>query len=53
MPFARWRTAAIMAIDALSAGQLAWDAEVRGFGLRCQRRDRVYLVKYRAQGRQR
>src|SRR5829696_1463768 len=40
-------------VDALSAGQLAWDAEVRGFGLRCQRRDRVYVVKYRALGRQR
>ena len=40
-------------VDALSAGQLVWDAEVKGFGLRCQRRDRVYLVKYRAHGRQR
>lgn len=40
-------------VDALSAGQLVWDAEVKGFGLRCQRRDRVYLVKSRAQGRQR
>src|SRR5918993_633555 len=40
-------------VDVLSAGQLVWDAEVKGFGLRCQRRDRIYLVKYRAPGRQR
>src|ERR671912_646541 len=40
-------------VDALSAGQLVWDAEVKGFGLRCQRRDRVYVLKFRAQGRQR
>jgi integrase len=41
------------AVDALSPGDLAWDAEVKGFGVRCQRRDRVYMVKYRSQGRQR
>src|SRR4051794_747824 len=40
-------------VDTLTAGQLVWDAEVKGFGVRCQRRDRVYLVKYRAQGRHR
>ena len=41
------------AVDALSPGEVAWDGEIKGFGVRCQRRDRVYLVKYRAQGRQR
>src|SRR5918994_497485 len=40
-------------VDALTASQLVWDAEVKGFGVRCQRRDPVYLVKYRALGRQR
>jgi integrase len=41
------------AVDVLSPGDLLWDAEVKGFGVRCQRRDRVYIVKYRSQGRQR
>ena len=41
------------AVDRLQPGDIAWDAEVRGFGVRCQRRDRVYIVKYRAGGRQR
>src|SRR3712207_4815345 len=40
-------------VDALQPGAIAWDADVKGFGVRCQRRDRVYLVKYRAHGRQR
>jgi integrase len=41
------------AVDRLSPGDMVWDADVRGFGVRCQRRDRVYMVKYRSQGRQR
>jgi len=41
------------AVDRLSPGEMIWDADVRGFGVRCQRRDRVYMVKYRSQGRQR
>src|SRR5829696_5646415 len=41
------------AVDRLEPGDIAWDAEIRGFGVRCQRRDRVYIVKYRAGGRQR
>src|SRR5918998_5228734 len=41
------------AVDRLSPGEMVWDAEIRGFGVRCQRRDRVYMVKYRSQGRQR
>jgi len=40
-------------VDALKSGEIAWDGEIRGFGVRCQRRDRVYLVKYRVGGRQR
>src|SRR5918998_72160 len=41
------------AVDRLSPGEMVWDGEIKGFGVRCQRRDRVYLVKYRLQGRQR
>lgn len=41
------------AVDRLTPGEVIWDAEIRGFGVRCQRRDRVYLVKYRSQARQR
>jgi hypothetical protein len=40
-------------VDSLKPGELAWDAEVGGFGVRCQRRDRVYVVKYRTGGPQR
>ena len=36
------------AVDALSLGEVAWDAEIKGFGVRRQRRDRVYMVKYRS-----
>src|SRR5215218_3239384 len=41
------------AVDRLAPGEVAWDGEIKGFGVRCQRRDRVYVIKYRAQGRQR
>jgi integrase len=41
------------AVDRLSPGEMIWDLEIRGFGVRCQRRDRVYTVKYRSQARQR
>jgi hypothetical protein len=40
-------------VDGLKSGEIAWDGEIRGFGVRCQRRDRVYVVKYRVGGRQR
>jgi len=40
-------------VEALKPGQLVWDADVRGFGARRQRRDRVYVVKYRVAGRAR
>ena len=43
-------------IDALKPGQTAWDGGdggVKGFGVRRQRRDRVYMLKYRIAGRQR
>src|SRR3954463_15368571 len=40
-------------IESLKPKQMVWDAEVRGFGARCQKRDRVYVLKYRASGQQR
>jgi integrase len=40
-------------VDALQAGDIVWDGDVRGFGVRCQRRDKTYVLKYRFQGRQR
>ena len=43
----------INSITALKPGETVWDTEVRGFGARCQRRDRVYVVKTRLNGRQR
>ena len=40
-------------VDSLKPGEVVWDSEVRGFGVRCQRRDKVYVLKFRFQGRQR
>src|ERR671927_272851 len=40
-------------VDALQPSETIWDTEVKGFGVRCQRRDRVYVVKCRSKGRQR
>lgn len=41
-------------IDALKPGQTVWDTDVRGFGVRCRKSGgRFYVLKYRANGRQR
>ena len=40
-------------VDSLKPGEVVWDSEVSGFGVRCQRRDRVYGLKTRVSGRQR
>jgi integrase len=41
-------------VQAAKAGTIAWDAEVKGFGLRVMRSgSRIYVLKYRAGGRQR
>lgn len=40
-------------VDKLGVGETVWDTETRGFGVRRQARDAVYIVKYRAGGRQR
>lgn len=40
-------------VDALKPGEFAWDSKMPGFGIRCQRRDKVYILKYRFRGKQR
>lgn len=40
-------------IDGLRPGELIWDTDVKGFGVRCQARARVYVLKTRINGRQR
>jgi integrase len=40
-------------VDRLPQESAAWDADVRGFGVRRQRRDAVFILKYRAGGKQR
>jgi integrase len=41
------------AVEAMQPGDVCWDTEVRGFGVRCRARDRIYLVKTRIGGKQR
>jgi integrase len=40
-------------VDAMQVGEVLWDTEVRGFGVRYRARDKVYLVKTRIGGKQR
>jgi integrase len=40
-------------VDRLGPGDLIWDSDVRGFGVRCQRRAKKYVLKTRVNGRQR
>lgn len=40
-------------VEALKPGELVWDSEVKGFGIRCQRAAKVYVLKTRVKGRQR
>lgn len=43
----------IRSVEALQPGETIWDSEVSGFGVRCQRRDRIYVLKKRINGNQR
>ncbi len=43
----------IKAVQGLQPGHAIWDDAVRGFGVRRQRRDPTYILKYRHAGRQR
>lgn len=40
-------------VDALEPGETVWDGEVTGFGVRRQRRDASFVLKYSFRGRQR
>lgn len=40
-------------VDGLSAGQVVWDAETKGFGVRCQSKGKSYVLKTVVQGRTR
>ncbi|MGA3341118.1 MAG: tyrosine-type recombinase/integrase [Methylocella sp.] len=40
-------------VDGLAAGQTVWDADLTGFGVRRQRRDASFVLKYSFRGRQR
>ena len=34
-------------VDGLQPGEIVWDADVKGFGVRCQRIAKVYMLKER------
>ena len=40
-------------VDRVRPGEIVWDREVKGFGVRCQREAKIFFVKYRIGGRQR
>jgi integrase len=43
----------IRAVESLAPGQIVWDTEVRGFGVRRQRAKKIYILKAGIAGRQR
>lgn len=47
------REITIEVVRALQPGGLVWDSKVPGFAVRCQKKAKVYCVKFRANGRQR
>lgn len=40
-------------VDGLGPGQVVWDAEIKGFGVRCQTKAKSYILKTTFQGDQR
>ena len=40
-------------VDGLAPGTIVWDSEIRGFGVRCQRKAKKFVLKTRVNGRQR
>lgn len=40
-------------VDKLEPGEQVWDSDVRGFGVRCQRKAKKYVLKSRIDGKQR
>ena len=47
------RRITIPVVKSLGPGEAVWDSDVRGFGVRRQRRDPVYVLKARIAGKQR
>ena len=43
----------VRSVTALRPGQIIWDSAVKGFGVRCQRRRKVYILKASVGGRPR
>lgn len=39
-------------VDALKPGETIWDDEARGFAFRCQRQRKMFVLRFRAKGRQ-
>lgn len=40
------------AVDALKPGETVWDNEARGFACRCQKRRKMFVLRFRTKGRQ-
>ena len=40
-------------VDRLKPGEIVWDTEINGFGARCQKQAKVYVLTAREGGRQR
>jgi hypothetical protein len=40
-------------VDAIKSGEVIWDSVVRGFGIRCQRARKIYILKATINGRAR
>ena len=40
-------------VDRLNPGKIVWDIEINGFGTRCQKQAKVYVLKAGESGRQR
>ena len=53
MPSAPKREITQDTVNGLEPGNLVWDTKVTGFGIRCQKKARSYVLKYRIGGRQR
>lgn len=53
MPILSERRITKRLVDAMKPGEVLWDAELRGFGVRCQRGARTFVLKRRVGDRQR
>lgn len=53
MPVLSGRRITKRLVDAMGPGDIRWDAELRGFGVRCQRGARTFVLKRRVGDRQR